>query len=60
MAAVSEALQLAFHHHRANRLTQAEQVYRQILQQQPDQPDALYGLGVLEPKKGQHQSAESL
>ena len=60
MVTVSEALQLAVGHHRANRLAQAKSVYRKILETQPDQPDALYGLGVLTQQVGQYQTAEKL
>ncbi|CAN5402624.1 tetratricopeptide repeat protein [soil metagenome] len=34
-------------HHRAGRLQQAEAIYRQILQQRPDEPEALNLLGVI-------------
>ena len=39
-------------HHQAGRLPQAEQLYRQILQQQPQQVDALNLLGVIACQKG--------
>ncbi len=60
MSTVAEALQLAVGHHRANRLAQAKQVYRKILETHPNQPDALQGLGVLTQQVGQHQAAEKL
>jgi tetratricopeptide (TPR) repeat protein len=40
-------LQTALEHHLAGRLPQAETLYRQILQSDPHQPDALYLLGVM-------------
>jgi tetratricopeptide (TPR) repeat protein len=54
------ALQITFQEHRANRLTKAEQGYRQILEVQPNHPEALYGLGVLMRQKGEYQTAENL
>ncbi len=57
---ISLALQLTFEHHRANRLTEAEQGYRQILEVQPKHPDALYGLGVLMNQKDEYETAENL
>ncbi|MBF0587539.1 MAG: tetratricopeptide repeat protein [Magnetococcales bacterium] len=42
-----EALALAQQHHNAGELPQAEQIYRQILQAEPNQPDALHLLGLL-------------
>src|SRR4051812_33356532 len=47
-------------HHRAGRLQQAEAMYRQALQQQPEQPDALQLLGVLALQAGQPQAALEL
>lgn len=54
------ALRLTTVHHRANRLAEAEQGYRQILEVQPSHPDALYGLSVVMKQKGEYQSAENL
>ncbi|WP_421656471.1 tetratricopeptide repeat protein [Leptothermofonsia sp. ETS-13] len=50
---LSEALATATAHHQAGRLTQAEQIYRQILQQQPQQVEVLNLLGVIACQKGQ-------
>lgn len=47
------ALQLAVAHHRAGRLSDAESLYRTILQAVPDQPDANHNLGVLAGQAGQ-------
>jgi quercetin dioxygenase-like cupin family protein len=47
MATISEALAIALQHHQAGRLEAAEQIYRRILQVEPEQPDALHFLGVL-------------
>lgn len=57
-ATVSEALQVALEHHSANRLAQAETLYREILRTQPNQPDALCGLGVLAQQVGKPYYAE--
>lgn len=43
----AEMLKVAIAHHQAGRLPQAEQLYRQILQQQPQNVDALALLGVV-------------
>ncbi len=43
----SEVLPVAIAHHQAGRLAQAEQLYRQILQVQPQHADALSLLGVI-------------
>ena len=44
---IQQAIELGVAHQRAGMAAQAEQLYRQILQHQPDQPDALNLLGVL-------------
>jgi protein O-GlcNAc transferase len=44
---IQQAFDLALQHHQAGRLQEAEQVYRQILTQQPEHPGALRYLGVL-------------
>ena len=44
---VHDALQLALRHQHAGNLKDAEQIYRQILQTYPDQPDALHLLGMI-------------
>jgi Tfp pilus assembly protein PilF len=44
---VSAALKTAIAHHQAGQLLQAEQIYRQILKQQPQNADALSLLGVI-------------
>ena len=58
MATVQESIQLAVKYYRANHLTQAELVYHQILATEPQQPDALHGLGVIAQCKGNYQVAE--
>jgi predicted O-linked N-acetylglucosamine transferase (SPINDLY family) len=51
------ALRQAVEHHRAGRLSQAEQLYRAILQQQPKQPDANHNLGLIAVQVGRHDVA---
>ncbi len=58
MATISEALKTASQHYSANRLKQAEQIYRRILEILPEQPDALHGLGLLTMQKGESQNAK--
>ncbi|NJO44322.1 MAG: tetratricopeptide repeat protein [Oscillatoriales cyanobacterium RM2_1_1] len=60
MATLTEALQLAISDHRANHFTRAERTYAQILEKQPHNADALYGLGVLTHQIGKYQLAEHL
>jgi protein O-GlcNAc transferase len=45
-------LDQAIEHHQAGRLKKAEALYRQILQDDPQQPDALHLLGVLAAQSG--------
>jgi tetratricopeptide (TPR) repeat protein len=47
MPTVVEAFTLALQHHQAGRLLDAEALYRQVLQVQPDHPDALHNLGMI-------------
>ena len=47
MATISEALAIALQHHQAGQLPQAEQIYRQILEVEPNHADAWHLLGVL-------------
>lgn len=49
---LADQLNVAIAHHQAGRLTQAEQIYRQILQQQPHQVDAMSLLGVIACQQG--------
>ena len=54
MATIFEALAVAIQHHRAGRLQDAEQVYRQILEQEPNQADAIHLLGLIAHQVGKH------
>jgi len=57
MATISEALAIAIQHHQAGRLAAAEQVYRQILAAEPNEPDAWHLLGFLTHQMGRHEAA---
>jgi predicted O-linked N-acetylglucosamine transferase (SPINDLY family) len=57
MATISEALAIAIQHHQAGRLPAAEQIYRQILEVQPNNAEALHLLGVVNAQVGNHQFA---
>lgn len=60
MTTLSESLDLALQHHQAGRLPEAEALYRQILEAQPDNPHALHLLGVIAHQVGQHDAAIQL
>jgi predicted O-linked N-acetylglucosamine transferase (SPINDLY family) len=49
---IQQAFELALQYHRAGRLQEAEQVYRQILAQQPNHADALHHLGIMAHQAG--------
>ncbi|MBD2437888.1 tetratricopeptide repeat protein [Nostoc sp. FACHB-110] len=57
---VSDSLAIAFQHQQAGRFFQAEQIYTQILQEQPNQVDALYLLGTLAHQSGKTEKAIAL
>ena len=54
MPTLPEALAIAIRHHQVGRLQAAEQIYREILAEQPDHADAIHLLGVLAHQAGQH------
>ncbi len=54
---MNEVLAVAFQHHQAGRLSQAEQLYRQILQQEPNQIEALQLLGIIAFQNGNTEEA---
>ena len=57
---LQQAIDLAFTHHQAGRLADAEGLYRQILANVPEQPDALHLLGVIASQVGRHDAAVDL
>jgi len=59
-AAVDQLLKRGMQHHMSGQLPQAEKVYREILASQPNQPDALHLLGMVENQKGKSEVAIGL
>ena len=57
MPTISQALAIAFEHHRAGRLELAEQICHRILAADPDQADVLHLVGVLAQQTGRHEIA---
>jgi tetratricopeptide (TPR) repeat protein len=55
-----QSLDLAVQHHTAGRLLEAEGIYQQILQVDPDQPIALHLLGVIAYQRGKNETAVEL
>jgi protein O-GlcNAc transferase len=60
LSQVQSAVAAALTDHRAGRMAEAESAYRKILAANPDQPDALYLLGLIEARKGRNQQALEL
>jgi predicted O-linked N-acetylglucosamine transferase (SPINDLY family) len=60
MSATFEVLDSARAHHQAGRLREAEVLYRQILQAEPNHADALHLLGVVAHQRGRHDMAVEL
>ena len=50
---VKQALDIAAKHHNANRLAEAENIYRKVLEKTPNQTVALHHLGLLLHQKGE-------
>ena len=50
---VRDAIELAVKHHQGGHLRQAEQIYLQILEAEPEHADALHLLGVIATQRGQ-------
>lgn len=59
-AATARALQLARQHHQSGQLPQAEALYRQVLDAEPNQPDALHLLGLIAHQTGRNEVAAAL
>jgi protein O-GlcNAc transferase len=57
---LQQSLMTAMQHQQANRLEEAEKLYRQILAQHPNSADALHLLGVLSAQLGRHQEGVKL
>jgi len=59
-ALIPDALQTAIQHHQNGRLPQAQALYQQILQADPNHPDALHLLGLIEHQQGNSATAIAL
>ena len=57
---IPQAFDLALGHHQGGRLVEAEEIYRLILERQPDHADALHFLGVIAFQAGQNDVAVEL
>jgi tetratricopeptide (TPR) repeat protein len=57
MTQIDRTMAAANEHHRAGRLAEAEDAYRQVLIEQPDHAEALHMLGVVAYRVGQHELA---
>jgi len=58
--ALDQALQRAFQHHQAGQLKQAELAYRQVLQLDANQPNALRNLGAMLRQRGELEESAQL
>lgn len=59
-APILQTLQAALAHHQAGRLPQADVIYRQILQAEPNHPDALHFSGLIAHQTGKDEIAIEL
>jgi len=57
MPDLSRELEIAREHHRAGRVTEAERLYREILDRNPGEPDTLHLLGVIRLQAGYPEEA---
>ena len=57
---IQQAIELAAQHHMAGRLLEAESLYQQVLQSEPNQPVALHLLGVIAHQEGKNEVAVEL
>jgi tetratricopeptide (TPR) repeat protein len=57
---IADSLTQASRHHQEGRLDEAELLYRRILDEEPQQPDALHLLGVVFHQRGRHERAIEL
>ncbi len=57
MPTIPEALSIAFTHHQRGELAQAEQIYRQIIEHEPNHADAWHLMGVAAHQAGRHAEA---
>jgi protein O-GlcNAc transferase len=57
---IEQTLQQAITHHQAGQLDDAEQLYRSILQREPEHPDTNHNFGLLKMQQGQSDDALAL
>ena len=57
---LQEAIDLAVQHHTSGDLSEAENLYQQVLQADPNQPVALHFLGVIAHQRGDNDRAVDL
>jgi len=57
---IAAALDFAVRHHQAGNLQTAESIYRQVLQFEPDNPEALHLLGVIAYQQQRYETAVTL
>ncbi|MBL8826038.1 MAG: tetratricopeptide repeat protein [Planctomycetaceae bacterium] len=57
MPTIRDGIELGLEHHRAGRLQEAENIYRQIIQAAPMQPDPYHLLGLIASQLGRHDLA---
>lgn len=60
LAGIPDLIKTAIAHHQAGRLLEAETIYRQVLQVDPHDPDALHLLGVVARHAGRYDEAVAL
>jgi tetratricopeptide (TPR) repeat protein len=57
---VDDAFEVALEHHQSGRMTEAEALYRRILEVDPEHPGALYLLGGIVYQQGDYELAFQL
>ena len=57
---IKEAFEAGLQYHRAGRLAEAEHIYRQILEHEPNDPDGYFLLGCIAQDRHQHPEAADL
>src|ERR1041385_4395488 len=56
----AQSIKTALKHHNANRLPEAEAIYREILKMEPEHADALHLLGIIANRVGRSDAAVKL
>ena len=60
MTAIAETIRIAVRDHQVGRLEEAESLYREVLECEPDHSAALHSLGVIAHQRGRHDAAVDL